>query len=122
FEASKQDLIANSFSSPAFRAEATAHGIDTAPLVAAWNYMLNQAEIGMTCALGTGGDMIVRLVEEFAPDHVKALVRDLFAAGGDNAGEAAQMLTERTGGSDLAALETTASPAGDGWRLNGYKW
>ena len=32
------------------------------------------------------------------------------------------MLTERTGGSDLAALETTASRDGDAWRLNGFKW
>ena len=32
------------------------------------------------------------------------------------------MLTERTGGSDLAALETTATPDGDAWRLNGFKW
>ena len=32
------------------------------PLNAACSYMLNQAEIGMTCALGTGGDMVVNLV------------------------------------------------------------
>ena len=32
------------------------------------------------------------------------------------------MLTERTGGSDLAALETTAVPDGDAWRLSGLKW
>ena len=75
----------------------------------------------MMCALGTGGDMVIRLVEEFAPDDVKARVRELFAAG-EMAGEAAQMLTERTGGSDLAALETTATPDGDAWRLNGFKW
>ena len=41
---------------------------------------------------------------------------------GEAAGEASQMLTERTGGSDLAALETTATPDGDAWRLNGFKW
>ena len=38
------------------------------------------------------------------------------------AGEAAQMLTERTGGSDLAALETTAVRDGDAWKLTGLKW
>jgi hypothetical protein len=32
------------------------------------------------------------------------------------------MLTERTGGSDLAALETTAVPDGDAWRVSGLKW
>src|SRR5207344_1660719 len=45
----------------------------------------------------------------------------IFAAG-EYAGEAAQMLTERTGGSDLAALETTAVADGDGWRVSGLKW
>jgi alkylation response protein AidB-like acyl-CoA dehydrogenase len=121
FEASRRDLVANSFSSPAFTAEASAAGVDPAPLAAAWAYLLDQAEIGMMCALGTGGDMVIRLVEEFAPDDIKARVRVIFAAG-EMAGEAAQMLTERTGGSDLAALETTATPDGDAWRLRGFKW
>ncbi len=65
--------------------------------------------------------MVVRLAEEFAPPEVRDRVRALFAAG-EYAGEAAQMLTERTGGSDLAALETTATPDGDCWRLSGFKW
>ena len=121
FEASRRDLIEHNFASPAFRDEARRAGVDAGPLAAAWAYLLDQAEIGMMCALGTGGDMVLRLTEEFAPDDVKARVRSIFAAG-EYAGEAAQMLTERTGGSDLAALETTATPAGDGWRINGFKW
>ena len=121
FAQSKRELLENSFSSPAFRDEARRAGADPAPLGAAWSYMLNQAEIGMTCALGTGGDMVLRLAEEFAPDEVRARVREL-VGGNDLGGEAAQMLTERTGGSDLAALETTATPDGDAWRLNGFKW
>ena len=121
FEASRRDLIEHNFSSPVFREEARRAGVDAAPLAAAWAYLLDQAEIGMMCALGTGGDMVLRLTDEFAPDDVKARVRELFVAG-EFAGEAAQMLTERTGGSDLAALETTATPTGDSWRLNGFKW
>ena len=121
FEASRRDLIETGFGSPAFRQQARDAGVDPAPLNAAWSYLLDQAEIGMACALGTGGDMVVRLTEEFAPDDVKARVRERFAAG-ENSGEAAQLLTERTGGSDLAALETTATPDGDAWRLNGFKW
>ncbi|WP_369829457.1 acyl-CoA dehydrogenase family protein [Mycobacterium sp. E2462] len=50
-------------------------------------------------------------------DHVLAK----FAAG-EWAGETAQLLTERTGGSDLGALETTATRVGDAWLLNGFKW
>ena len=121
FEESRRALVEDSFSSPAFRDEARRARVDPAPLAAAWSYLLDQAEIGMMCALGTGGDMVIRLVEEFAPEDVKEQVRSLFAAG-EMAGEASQMLTERTGGSDLAALETTATPDGDAWRLDGFKW
>jgi len=121
FEASRRDLLEHSFSSPAFRAEARGAGVDPRPLAAAWSYLLDQAEIGMTCALGTGGEMVERLAAEFAPEPVRARVRELLGAGGMS-GETAQLLTERTGGSDLAALETTATPDGDAWRLNGLKW
>ena len=121
FEASRRDLIEHNFSSPAFREQARQAGVDPSPMGAAWAYLLDQAEIGMMCALGTGGDMVVRLADEFAPPDVRDRVRQLFAAG-EFAGEAAQMLTERTGGSDLAALETTATPDGEHWRLSGFKW
>lgn len=120
FEASKSDLAANSFGGR-FREEARQRGVNSRALDAAWIYLLCQAEIGMYCALGTGGDMVVRLVEDYAPDDVKARVRELMT-GEALAGEASQMLTERTGGSDLAALETTAVRDGDAWRLTGFKW
>lgn len=121
FEASKRDLLDCSFSTPAFQRESRAAGVDARPLAAAWSYLLDQAEIGMACALGTGGEMVLRLAEEFAPDDVRAYVRELLADG-EQSGETAQLLTERSGGSDLAALETTATPDGDAWRLNGFKW
>ncbi|GLZ08455.1 DNA alkylation response protein [Actinomadura sp. NBRC 104412] len=122
FEASRRELVASAANRPEFHAEARAAGVDPAPIEVAWSYLLDQADIGMACALGTGGDMVVRLTELFAPEDVKARVRELFAAG-EFSGEAAQMLTERSGGSDLGALESTASPDADGaWRLNGFKW
>jgi len=122
FVASRADLLADNFTAPSFAQSALAAGVDPAPLAAAWTYLLDQAEIGMMCALGTGGDMVVRMAEAFAPEDVRQRVRELFGAG-DLSGEAAQMFTERTGGSDLGALETTATPAGgDTWKLNGLKW
>ncbi|MFC5747344.1 acyl-CoA dehydrogenase family protein [Actinomadura rugatobispora] len=122
FEAARADLVATGFTRPGFVAEAKAAGVDPAPLGVAWSYLLDQADIGMACALGTGGDMVVGLTEPFAPEDVKERVRELFAAG-EFSGEAAQMLTERSGGSDLGALESTATPDGDDtWRLNGFKW
>lgn len=85
------------------------------------NYLLNQADIGMGCALGTGGGMVSSLVAAYAPADVRGHVLAKFASG-EWAGETAQLLTERTGGSDLGTLETTATRAGDAWLLNGFKW
>ncbi|MBO0679582.1 acyl-CoA dehydrogenase family protein [Mycolicibacterium sp. S2-37] len=85
------------------------------------NYLLDQADIGMGCALGTGGGMVQALVAAYAPADVRDHVLAKFESG-EWAGETAQMLTERTGGSDLGALETTATRASDAWLLNGFKW
>lgn len=121
FEDARRDLVATGVTRPEFFKEARDAGVDPVPLAVAWSYLLDQADIGMACALGTGGDMVLELVERFAPEDVKVRVREIFQHGMFS-GEAAQLLTERSGGSDLAALETTAGRDGDGWRLNGFKW
>jgi alkylation response protein AidB-like acyl-CoA dehydrogenase len=121
FHTARQALMADNFTSPSFAGQARANGADPAALGAAWTYLLDQADIGMGCALGTGGDMVVSLAEKHAPPDVRDRVREIFA-NGFYSGEAAQLFTERTGGSDLAALETEAVPAGDAWLLTGFKW
>src|SRR5271168_4343209 len=105
----------------ALRAEARAEKVSSSLTMFASNYLLDQADIGMGCALGTGGGMVQSLVAAYAPADVKEHVLAKFASG-EWAGETAQLLTERTGGSDLGALETTATRAGDAWLLNGFKW
>jgi acyl-CoA dehydrogenase len=109
----------------AMKDDARRAGVNPAlPLYAA-NYLLNQADIGMGCALGTGGGMVKSLVAAYAPADVRDHVLAKFETG-EWEGETAQLLTERTGGSDLGALETTArrdSGEKDGaWLLNGFKW
>ncbi|WP_134324093.1 acyl-CoA dehydrogenase family protein [Cumulibacter soli] len=122
FEASRQLLVTHSFATPEFIGKAATAGIsDVEPLTAARSYLLNQADIGMTCALGTGGDMVLRLAEQYAPGDAQVRVKEVLAEG-QLTGETAQLLTERTGGSDLAALETTARRDGGTWLLNGLKW
>ncbi|GFG73662.1 acyl-CoA dehydrogenase family protein [Mycobacterium botniense] len=96
-------------------------GMNPAVPLFASNYLLDQADIGMGCALGTGGTMVKSLVAAYAPADVREYVLAKFASG-EWDGETAQLLTERTGGSDLAALETTATRCGDAWLLNGFKW
>ena len=103
------------------RAEARAAKVSSSLAMFASNYLLNQADIGMGCALGTGGGMVQSLVAAYAPTDVKEHVLGKFESG-EWAGETAQLLTERTGGSDLGALETTATRSGDSWLLNGFKW
>ncbi|MDP9237543.1 MAG: acyl-CoA dehydrogenase family protein [Chloroflexota bacterium] len=117
----KRDVLANRFSSRAMVESARAAGVRTEIAGMAESYMLNQAEVGMACAIGTGTGMIQRLVAEFAPTDIRELVLGKFASG-EWEGETAQMFTERTGGSDLGAMETTAVPDGDAYRLNGLKW
>lgn len=105
----------------ALRTDAREAKISSSLPMFASNYLLNQADIGMGCALGTGGGMVQSLVAAYAPPDVAEHVLAKFASG-EWAGETAQLLTERTGGSDLGALETTATRQGDAWSLNGFKW
>ena len=98
-----------------------AASVRTAFTGAAFSYMLNQAEVGMSCALGTGLDMIADLVDKYAPADIRDNLMPRIEAG-EFDGETAQMLTERTGGSDLGQLETAATPHGDAYLLNGVKW
>jgi acyl-CoA dehydrogenase len=105
----------------ALRDDARRAGVNPSLTLFASNYLLNQADIGMGCALGTGGGMVKSLVAAYAPADVRDHVLAKFASG-EWEGETAQLLTERTGGSDLGALETTATRHGDTWRLNGFKW
>jgi acyl-CoA dehydrogenase len=118
FTQSKAAILA---AQKALKDDARRAGVNpTLPLYAA-NYLLDQADIGMGCALGTGGGMVKSLVAAYAPTDVRDHVLAKFASG-EWEGETAQLLTERAGGSDLGALETTATRHGDSWLLNGFKW
>src|SRR5271155_1941607 len=107
----------------ALKDDARQAGITSSLPMFAANYLLDQADIGMGCALGTGGGMVKSLVAAYAPADVREHVLARFASG-EWEGETAQLLTERAGGSDLGALETTATRQADGctWLINGFKW
>lgn len=121
FQASRAAVEGDNFSSDAFRATAAEAGVDPNVMTAAWGYLLSQADVGIYCSVGTGRDMVERLSDAFAPEHVQARVRELLSVD-DGTATTAQMFTERAGGADLRALETTAVPEGDHYLLNGVKW
>jgi alkylation response protein AidB-like acyl-CoA dehydrogenase len=119
--ATKRDLIEHGFGTPAFQAQAGRAGVRIEPLTAAYTYMLCQAEIGMTCSMGADAGMVRAMVAQFAPTDVQEHVLRKLDSG-EWIGKTGQFFTERTGGSDLGELETTATPNGDSWLLNGFKW
>jgi hypothetical protein len=49
FEASRRELVEQSFSSPAFREQARQAVVDPSPLAGAWGYLLDQAESDTMC-------------------------------------------------------------------------
>ena len=119
--ATKRDLAEHGFGTPGFRNEAERAGVRFEALTGAYTYLLCQAEIGMTCALGADAGMVRAMVDLFAPQDVKDHVLPKIDSG-EWFGKTGQFFTERTGGSDLGELETTATPNGDSWLLNGFKW
>ncbi|MDP3939016.1 MAG: acyl-CoA dehydrogenase family protein [Deltaproteobacteria bacterium] len=91
-------------------------------LMMAYLYLLNQAETGMACSVGmTNG--VLRLVERYGDEATKKhFVPKLSAMDFDEAYDGSMFMTERTGGSDVGAIESTARFDGKVWRLDGLKW
>ena len=63
----KRDLVQNGFIGPKFRRDAEAANVNAGPLAMASGYLLNQAEIGMSCAMGADAGMVESQVARFAP-------------------------------------------------------
>jgi len=121
FLASRRDIVELGLSTPQIREAAQRDGVNLHLPRVTTTYLINQAEIGMVCAMGTGGEMVNRMAERYAPPEVRERIAEA-AKAGELTFETAQSFTERSGVSDLAAVETTATPDGDVWRLDGVKW
>jgi acyl-CoA dehydrogenase len=93
-----------------------------AALLIAYQYLLSQAETGMLCSVGmTNG--VLRLVERYGDDEARALFAARLRLNDyDRGWDGSMYLTERAGGSDLGATETTARLVDGTWKLNGTKW
>lgn len=121
--ATKRDVWSSGISGPRLRNEFARRGRQYPPVIpTALNFMLSQAETGMLCATGmTSG--VVELVSRYAPAGLRdEMLAHLTADDPAQAWDGAMFLTERTGGSDLGTITTTARRDGERWILNGSKW
>ncbi len=121
--ATKRDIWESGIAGPRLRREAARRGRRYPEAMAtALNFMLSQAETGMLCATGmTSG--VFALVRRFAAPEVREqLLARLSAERFEDAWDGAMFMTERTGGSDLSTLTTSARWDGTRWLLNGSKW
>ena len=86
-------------------------------------YLFAMAEMGLYCPLCMT-DGVARIVSRYGSAETAAAVVPRMGARDDaSRWTGAMFLTERIGGSDVGANETTARKAADGtWRLNGLKW
>src|SRR6202163_3642821 len=88
----------------------------------ALQYLFVQAEFGLMCPISVT-DTSIHLIRKFASDELKEyLLPKMLSADPAVLWKGTQFMTERTGGSDVGAIETTARCESGVWRLYGDKW
>ncbi len=79
---------------------------------------MSKVSVGFNSSLQIHADIVAPYLVDLGTDELKNRLLPDFSLGLKTAGIA---MTEAGGGTDLAALKTTAVPDGDGWRINGSK-
>jgi len=88
----------------------------------ALQYLFVQAEFGLMCPISVT-DTSIHLIRKFASAELKDyLLPKMLSADVATMWKGTQFMTERAGGSDVGAIETTASCEDGVWRLYGDKW
>lgn len=88
----------------------------------ALSYLFVQSEFGLFCPISMT-DSAARVVTRFGPDELRRqYVPGLTSTDFSQLLQSAQLLTERTGGSDVGANECLARETADGWEVTGEKW
>ena len=87
-----------------------------------FQYLFVQAEFGLMCPISVT-DTSIHLIRKFGGEELKTrLLPRMLAAELDALWKGSQFITEKTGGSDVGAIETAARRDGGAWRLFGEKW
>jgi acyl-CoA dehydrogenase len=88
----------------------------------ALQYLFVQAEFGLMCPISVT-DTSIHLIRKFASAELKDyLLPKMLSADPATQWKGTQFMTERAGGSDVGAIETTANCEDGVWRLYGDKW
>jgi alkylation response protein AidB-like acyl-CoA dehydrogenase len=88
----------------------------------ALQYLFVQAEFGLMCPISVS-DTSIHLIRKFASAELKDyLLPKMLSADPHQQWKGTQFMTERAGGSDVGAIETTARNDNGEWRLTGDKW
>ncbi len=88
----------------------------------ALSYVFVQGEFGLFCPISMT-DSAARVIAQFGPDALRErYLPGLTSTDFATLQQSAQLLTERTGGSDVGANECVARLVDGEWRLTGEKW
>jgi acyl-CoA dehydrogenase len=88
----------------------------------ALQYLFVQAEFGLMCPISVT-DTSIHLVRKFGSDELKDyLLPKMLSDDPATQWKGTQFMTERSGGSDVGAIETIARCEDGVWRLSGDKW
>jgi acyl-CoA dehydrogenase len=88
----------------------------------ALQYLFVQAEFGLMCPISVT-DTSIHLVRKFASAELREyLLPKMLSDDMATLWKGTQFMTERSGGSDVGAIETTARCEDGVWRLYGDKW
>jgi acyl-CoA dehydrogenase len=88
----------------------------------ALQYLFVQAEFGLMCPISVT-DTSIHLIRKFASAELQDyLLPKMLSGDVATMWKGTQFMTERSGGSDVGAIETTASCVDGVWRLFGDKW
>jgi acyl-CoA dehydrogenase len=88
----------------------------------ALTYLFAETEFGLLCPINMT-DSLTRVLRRFADDAIlQRYLPGLTSLDPEVALQGAMFMTEKTGGSDVGAIETIARRDGDRWRLYGEKW
>lgn len=84
-------------------------------------YLLAQSDISIHCPVTLTG-AVAYVLDRYAPEDVKAAYLPALARMDGTAYTGGTWVTERQGGSDVGATETTARQTNAGYSLTGLKW